>query len=201
MESTDFGSVIITLKNLAFSCEVLWHSTKPRFPGSCLIHHESSSNPAQDRYEKSEPKNRPFSMAILTGSSASTGSVPQSEPLLDDGAPYFAIGLMVVNLLTYHVGLSLNPQLGGISPVLEGHKHLQYGTGEHASPARRILGSFVLSAKSDQGTAHITHLVLDGSSQWTVGRNFTRRANVEAHRKKCSGFPCWRRTRTHIYCQ
>ena len=54
------------------------------------------------------------------------------------------------------------------------------GAGEHASPAREILGSFVLSAQSDSGrTICITHLVLQGSSQWVLGRNITRKADIE----------------------
>lgn len=129
-------------------------------------------------------------MTVLADSSASTGTMPQPEPLLDDGAPYSAIGLVELDPLTDHIGLSPKPQLGGILPALEGHTHWQHGTGEHASPARRILGSVVLSAKSDQGNpVRITHLVLDGSWQWIVDRNVTRKANIEHIGRNVQVFP------------
>lgn len=95
-------------------------------------------------------------MAFMTGSLATIGSVLQPRPFLDDGASYSAIGIVKLNLQTDQTGLSPNPQLDGIPPALEGHTHWQYGTGEHASPAHRILGSVVLSAKSDQGIPFVS---------------------------------------------
>eukprot|EP00171_Calliarthron_tuberculosum_P001291 IDg1291t1 len=40
--------------------------------------------------------------------------------------------------------------------------HLQYGTGEHSSDSRKILGSIVLTATSDQGSfINVRHLILE----------------------------------------
>lgn len=66
------------------------------------------------------------------------------------------------------------------------HPHLfvrcpfwQYGTRQHHSEGRAILGSVVLPATApDNSLLLIRHLVLDGSSQWVVGRNVTSRSNI-----------------------
>lgn len=118
-------------------------------------------------------------MAILTGSAANTGLSYKLGPILDGRALYSAIGHVELSLLTDHIGLSLNPKMDAIPQALGSHTHWQYGTSEHASPARRILGSIFLTATPDQGTVRITFLVLDGSSQWVIGRNTTRKANLE----------------------
>lgn len=55
----------------------------------------------------------------------------------------------------------------------------QYGVGTHRSSAQRILGAVLINARCDGGTAvKIWHLIIDGSSQWVVGRNVTRKCNV-----------------------
>ena len=78
------------------------------------------------------------------------------------------------------MGLSSNFQLAPIPDSLNGHTHWQYGKGKHASPARLILGSIVLTVLSDNDrSVCITHLVLDGSSQWVIGQNVTRKSNIE----------------------
>ena len=122
----------------------------------------------------------PSDKDILTSYSASTTSSIDHGPLLDDGAPYSAIGQIQLHLLADQIGISPNLKLGAIPQSLKGHTHWQYGTGEHASPPRRILGSIVLTATSDKGNpVSITHLVVAGSSQWVLGRNVTRRSNIE----------------------
>lgn len=76
--------------------------------------------------------------------------------------------------------MSTNSKLEKIPSSLKGHKHWQYGTGRQASPDRRITGSTVLTAISDNGNpVKVTRLVLKGSSQWVIGRNVTRKANKE----------------------
>lgn len=55
----------------------------------------------------------------------------------------------------------------------------QYGTGQHSSETRKNLGSVVLSARTDHNNMiHIRHLVIEGSSQWIIGRNVTRFGNI-----------------------
>lgn len=122
-------------------------------------HHEPASGSDQDLKDKSKPKAVSFNMAILTCYAANTGLSCELGPLLDDGAPYSAIGQVNLSLLSNHLGLSENPKIDAIPQALGIHTHWQYGIGEHASPACRILGSIVLTATSDQGTpVQITHL-------------------------------------------
>ena len=121
-----------------------------------------------------------FNMATLVVSSALSLTSNMIGPLVDDGAPYSAIGLVKLKDLAKKLGLSSNWKMAQIPSVLEGHSHWQYGTGDHASPTRRIMGSIILTATSDTGRpVDITHLVLEGSSQWVIGRNVTRKANIE----------------------
>ena len=143
-------------------------------------HHDSATSSGQDRKEKPKLKAVSFNMATLTSSAAKTTFSDKLGPLLNDGAPYSAIGQVELIFLADHIGISPNPTIDAVPQALGSHKHWQYGTGEHASPARRILGSIVLTVTSDQGTPfQITHLVLDGSTKWFIGRNVTRKANIE----------------------
>lgn len=74
------------------------------------------------------------------------------------------MGNVELSLLADHIGLSPNPKIDAILQALGNRTHWQYGTGERANPARRILGWIVLTATSDQGNpVRITHFVLDGS--------------------------------------
>lgn len=55
----------------------------------------------------------------------------------------------------------------------------QYGTGEHASRPRKILGSLAIPCRSDCGVnALIKHVVLDGRSQWVIEQNITGSGNI-----------------------
>lgn len=55
----------------------------------------------------------------------------------------------------------------------------QYGTGAHSSGVRKIVGSVFFSATSDQGyPIKIKHLIIEGSSQWVIGRNVTKYCDI-----------------------
>lgn len=100
-------------------------------------------------------------------------------PLVDDGAPYSAIGMIELKLLRDHLGLNECFELDPVPKTLNGYTQWQYGTGTHASAARDILGSVMISGHSDNGRCvEIRHLVLDGSSQWVIGKNVTKYANI-----------------------
>ena len=95
--------------------------------------------------------------------------------LVDDGAPYG--GIRIVELRT--LAPDLLPAWDGKLQPLPGKCRCtpswQYGSGGHASPKRRILGSIVLSVLSYQNVpVEIRHLVMKGSSQWFISRNVTR---------------------------
>ena len=136
----------------------------------------------QNTTTEEKPRTVSFNMACLVGSSCCTknGQNVALSPLVDDGAPYSAIGLIELNSLARQLNISKPLELDNIPKRLDVHTHWQYGTGEHSSPRRRILGSIVLTAIADSGRkVLITHLVLEGSSQWVIGRNVTRNANLE----------------------
>lgn len=108
------------------SCD---YPPKPRFSNSRSSHHDWSSDSVHDRNDKAKHKTVSFNMATLTGASASTSSLSEHGTILDDGAPYYAFGLVELNLLADHAGLNPNPQLDGIPKALYGHTYWQYGKG------------------------------------------------------------------------
>jgi len=127
-----------------------------------------------------------FSNACLIAStcqarSASSDSIADDAalgPLVDDGAPYSAIGLVELRLLLDRFGQKAT-DLEPIPSSFAGSTYWQYGSGDHSSAPRRILRSIVLAATSDSGReVLIRHLVLDGSSQWVIGKNVTQKANI-----------------------
>lgn len=96
-------------------------------------------------------------------------------PLVDDGAPYSAIG---INELQFLVNKSKPSEvfIDEKPEDMSRYDFWQYGSGSHSSQKRKILGSTVLYVKSDNGNkVSIRHLVIDGSSHWVVGRNLTRK--------------------------
>ena len=106
-------------------------------------------------------------------------STPTSiGPLVDDGAPFCAIGN--VELMYHHRRLVGDSVIfGPIPEELNSCTHWQFGLGSHVSPRRRILGSVTLHLMTDSGSLiTIRHLVIEGSSQWVLGRNITRTCNI-----------------------
>lgn len=84
---------------------------------------------------------------------------------MDDGAPYSTIGNVELRLLMDRFGNKCTAELEPIPSSLAGCTHWQYGTGDHSSAPRCIIGSVLLAAKSDSGhRILIRHLVLDGST-------------------------------------
>lgn len=121
-----------------------------------------------------------FNMASISSISSSQ-SLDRDEtsgivvgPLLDNDAPYSAIRLRELYRLSPQ---TLASWLGELEPVPDEFTACpkwQYGTGEHSSAVRNMLGSVILSVRAPCGlTVDIRHFVLDGSSQWVVGDNVT----------------------------
>ena len=100
-------------------------------------------------------------------------------PLVDNAAPYCALGIVELKALSPQILPDWNGKLDVIRKALNDCAFWQYGSGKQASPKRRILGSVLLSAKPDLVTPiQIRHLVLEGSSSWVIGRNVTRVCNI-----------------------
>lgn len=101
-------------------------------------------------------------------------------PLLDDGAPYSAIGEVELCILLDDLGLDFPKHYDPIPRSLNGFSYFQYGTGSHSSQSKRILDSVVLTAYSDSNRPiRITHIVLSGSSQWIIVINVTGKADIQ----------------------
>ena len=127
-----------------------------------------------------------FNMASIGSSRTMFASV---GPLVDGGAPYCGTGIVeLISLYSY----LLPSRDGSVQPILShirGTPYWKYGSGSHASSRRRILGSVLTSAKSDQGVLlQIRHLVIEGSSQWVIGRNVTRFCNIHHVDRNCLMF-------------
>ena len=100
-------------------------------------------------------------------------------PLLDDGAPYSGIGLEEFLVMQPLLLPKWNGKLDPVPDHLSSYKFWQYGSGEHASASRKIIGSVSLTAHTNNNhDVQIKHLIIEGSSQWVVGRNVTRRCNI-----------------------
>lgn len=116
---------------------------------------------------------------VLTPSKPST--LIQRGPLLDDGAPYSAIGTTELSLICADILPHWKP--GVYDPLpdqLLDTPFMQYGTGQHASKPKRLVGSVLVPVLSDQNTTiNIRHLVVQGSSQWVIGRNITKHCTIE----------------------
>ena len=121
-------------------------------------------------------------MALQTGSSVSTinKTMYQHGPLVDDGAPYFGVELVELKVIACQLRLLETIKLEKIPESLIRYAHWQYGAGDHSSPTRKIMASIFLFVRSDSGTEiKITNPVLEGSLQWVIRRNITRKANLE----------------------
>ena len=111
------------------------------------------------------------------------GEKIQLGPLIDDGAPYSGMGLEEFLELKDTIMPSFDGMLDPLPATVAYRPFWQYGSGNHASSRRKILGSQLLSLLSDQGVKmKIRHLIIEGSSPWIIGRNVTRHTDI-IHRK------------------
>ena len=95
-------------------------------------------------------------------------------PLVDDAAPYSAIGIdelkFVANLVFRDWSGYIDQKPAALSKI----NFWKYGSVTDASPKREIIGSILLPVICSSGSiVNIRHLVLADSSQWVVGRNVT----------------------------
>lgn len=154
------------------------------------------ASPTSDKSESTPAVNDTvrFNMAKLSSSSniiASTVDINKNQinvnnnscsivgPMLDDGAPYSAIGIEELRSLYLSILPNWNGSLESIPEKIADRPFWQYGVGAHARAARRILGSVILNVNIPGGyTVQLRHLVLDGSSNWVIGRNITKHSNI-----------------------
>lgn len=102
------------------------------------------------------------------------------DPIFDDGAPYVYTGIVDLRILADNTGFKEEFELRPITVSLGRRMHYQHGTGRNASSCRRIIGSGSITAKYESGRdIEISHIVLEGSSQWLIRRNLTTRDDSE----------------------
>ena len=163
-----------------------WHSD--HFPDGTL-RPGAISNRNSPSYSSTEPRNFPprpgpqkktmtFNMVKITNN----GNLSTSHfigPLLDDGAPYSGLGIHELTILSPFLHTNWNQKLDPLPAAIADSTHWQYGSGAHSSESRRMLGSIIISAKLNDGTdINIRHIVIEGSSQWVIGRNVTTKCDI-----------------------
>lgn len=70
-------------------------------------------------------------------------------PLVNDVAPFSAIGLAELNFVHHHLSPFRDGQIDEPLSSLDNRLLWKYRSGEHSSPQSKIIGSIVLSALSD----------------------------------------------------
>lgn len=68
---------------------------------------------------------------------------------MDDGVSYSAFGMIELKLLSDHLGLCRSVELDPVLRTFNGYSQRKYGTETHASVARKIPGSIMIKAQSD----------------------------------------------------
>ena len=159
--------------------------TAQKFIESLKHNHGSGASEGGNSNPNGSKNTLTFNNACLTGNSCNHNGNSANRnncsndvlgPLVDDGAPYSAIGYIELQLLLNSVN---DVEIDPMPSCLENATQWQYGSGEHSSAPRKILGSYVLTLISDNGNeVRIRHLVLDGSSQWVIGKNVTGKCDI-----------------------
>ena len=89
-----------------------------------------------------------------------------SGTLINDFAPYSGIVFHELKLLLPYLKINRNGKMNPPAKALAGRTLWQYGSGNHISEKRRILGSLIITAILDRGTnIEITHVVIGESSE------------------------------------
>lgn len=116
---------------------------------------------------------------LLENKSYITNTKSAPGPLVDDGAPYSGLGLVELRTFARNLLPQWKGELDPLPNSVVDTPFWQYGSGSHASPKRAILGSILIPAYTTNGNVlQIRHLVIDGSSQWVIRRNVTRKSNI-----------------------
>lgn len=127
------------------------------------------------RNDKHEVKN---TVAFILARLGDSNDSCTDGPLVDDGADYSAIGIIVLRL-NNKLFSDDQKKLGPITESLNGVARWQYSADEHESALRKILVSKILTVKPDTGRIiNNRHLVVVESSQWVTGRNLKSKVSI-----------------------
>ena len=145
-------------------------------PGTLVIDDDD------DKQKSSKHDKKPtvtFNMAQLTDHPKNFIDGDFIGPLVDDGAPYSGIGEAEFKVLQPLILPKWSGSYAELPECIADRPYWQYGKGKHSSPPRRILGSVMISARTDGNEiVEINHLIISGSSQWVIGRNVTRACDI-----------------------
>lgn len=125
-----------------------------------------------------------FIMAQVHDKRSTLNTSSLTGPLGDDGAPYSVIGEEEFKLLYTSLIPSWNGEFEPLPKVTADRPFWQYAAGDHSSSFREILGSVMFTAMTDQwNPVDIRHLTISSSSQWFIGKNFTKHCDIIHTRK------------------
>lgn len=156
--------------------DVKFSSSSDKFIASLEIIKTTPSKPENNSgLNDSKKKTISFDMAKSFAKNARARICVSNKrfigPLVDDGARYSAIDMAELKFPPYHLSLGEGFDLNTVPTCLNGYTHWQYGSGSHASSTRKIFGSEVLEATSNNALVKkVRHLVLEGSSHWVIGK-------------------------------
>ena len=143
----------------------------------CPKEQASTNTPSDNTSPKSKARTVTFGMVNLTVTENEGSSEP--GPMVDDGAPYCGMGLEELLKLATSIMPNWNGKLEPLPSSIISRPWWQYGKGNHASQAKKILGSVMLSLRSNEGSVlRLRHLIIEGSSPWLIGRNVTAKGNI-----------------------
>lgn len=103
------------------------------------------------------------STLVANSSNSVSAAFRNVGPLVDDAAPYSAIGEMELHIMSK--GLIEPPLIEPKPEMFADYDTWQYGSGEHGSARKSIIGSVELLCRTDrEKLVSIRHLILAGSS-------------------------------------
>ena len=139
-------------------------------------HPDSGSNPPKQ--QKAKQKTVTFNMAQVCTKDDESSITP--GPLVDDAAPYSGMGIVELRALAPYLLPKWNGSFDPLPDLVKDKPFWQYGNGSHSSGRRRMIGSLVSLARTDDGSSiGIRHSIITGSSQWVIGRNVTLQCNIQ----------------------
>ena len=143
--------------------------------------HQSTPNQRSNAHSGSNSSNvLRFGMVNLEPPAGFLPSAQSADdPCVDDGAPYSGLGEVEADKLFANSGMNWRDCLEPIPAHISNRPFWQYGAGEHSSLAKPIIGSIMLQMLTDNNNViEIRHLIIQGSSQWVIGRNLTSKTNI-----------------------
>lgn len=99
--------------------------------------------------------------------------------LCNDGSSYSGIWKIEFRKLQPRIKPNWNGKFDPLLSSITNRPYWQYGSGKHSSVLQKLIGLIFLTATTDQrNIIQIHHVIIEGSSQWVIDRNVTRKSNI-----------------------